>query len=88
MLIDYLDEQLFDASKWRSGTPQDLGLICRSDILISNKITLREYAVGYCDADKLICRPKVNNKAIMFYKNGVYFWFHITNYEFNKIFKE
>lgn len=83
--LEYLDEQLFNASRWRSGTPTDLLISCRKQSIIDNRQEIRSYAIGYCDAEKLICRPKVNNKAVMFFKDDIHFWFHITNEEFEVI---
>ena len=84
--IEYLDEGLFTWSRWRGGSPVDLGIfLCRENIIFENKHILKEFAVGYCDGEKLICRPKRNNKALMFFKNGEHFWFHITNREWKFI---
>ena len=80
--MEYLGEHLFNWSRWRSGSPADLSLACRTEILVLNKRFIRKYAVGYCDAERLVCRPKVNHKAVMFFKDGFHFWFHLTNKEF------
>jgi hypothetical protein len=85
--MEYLDEQLFTWSRWRSGSPADIGLICRENIIISNKERIKQLSVGFCDADKLVCRPKENQKAIMFFKDGYHFWFHLTNKEFKAIYE-
>lgn len=83
--MEYLDEQLFTASRWRSGTPADLLIQCRTQSIVENKSILKSYTVGYCDAEKLICRPKEECKAIMFFKDDRHFWFHVTNEEFGAI---
>lgn len=49
---------------------------------------LKEHAVGYCQGDSVICRPKANTKAVMFFVNEKHFWFHLSNYEFSIIFEE
>jgi len=82
-----MDSSLFDWLTWRSGTPLDLGItICRYNYIIKKKEIIKEYAIGYCKGESLPCRAKPNHKAIMFYKNGVHFWFHLTNKEFEEIF--
>ncbi len=82
----YLDEQLFTWSRWRAGTPVDLGLIASESILISNRLILVDHTVGYCNGEGLVCRPKNEHKAVMFFKDGVHFWFHLTNKEFEAIY--
>ena len=85
MKLEYLDEQLFTASRWRSGTPADLLIQCRTQSISKNRHTLKAHAVGYCDAEKLLCRPKNEHKAVMFFKDDIHFWFHVTNREFEVI---
>jgi len=85
-----LDSSLFDWLTWLRGSPADLiGCShCRSDDFRRWRHTLREYAIGYCDAEGAPCRPKREHKCVMFSKNGVEFWFHLVNKEFNIVFKE
>lgn len=87
--IKKLDSSLFDWQKWRQCDFADLAIVCRfynitSEITIN---TLRKYTYGYCDGENLLCRPKLHNKAIMLHKNGVDFWFHVKNDEFDIIFE-
>ena len=55
--------------------------------IIANKNILKQYAIGYCDGENLGCRPKENEKAIMFLKDDIYFWFHLRNKEFEIIYE-
>lgn len=43
---------------------------------------VREFGVGYCEADKIKIRPKNSSYAVMFEKDGERFWFHIQKWEF------
>lgn len=87
-MLEYLDECLFTWSRWRSGSPVDIGIVpFKESYIISNRDNINKFSVGYCDAEKLICRPKTNHKAIMFFKEDEHFWFHITNKEFVRVFE-
>jgi len=89
MQIERLDSTLFDWLAWRAGHPLDLGILrCRYAFIVAKGDVIRRYAVGYCDGGSLPCRPKAGHKAVMFFKDGVEFWFHITNREFEAIFEE
>jgi len=59
---------------------------CRKDDLFRKRKLLQKYAIGYCDAECLRCRPKTKNKAVMFLKDNQFFWFHLRNEEFDLIF--
>lgn len=54
--------------------------------LLERKHWLRENTEGWCYAESLMCRPKVNNIAVMYFVQGKYFWFHMRNGEFYEIF--
>jgi hypothetical protein len=89
-LIPQLDSSLFDWLTWRSGTIHDLEIkACRYDLITSNqgKEQLRKYAIGFCYGENLPCRPKLKEIAVMFFKNDLYFWFHLRENEFMKVFK-
>ena len=85
-MIQKLYPELFDWLSWRSGSPADLFVRCDEKVLISKKEILKYYAIGYCDGERLECRPKENCKAVMFYKDDITFWFHLTNFEFQEVF--
>ncbi len=83
-----LDSSLFTWLNWRAGSIHDLGLSCRYfDIITRGKELLKKYAVGWCYGENLPCRPKENEIALMVFKDGEQFWFHIRNKEFNEVFK-
>lgn len=87
-IIPQLDSSLFDWLTWRNGTIHDLGIqACRYELIISEngKEQLRKYAVGFCYGENLPCRPK-QEMAVMFFKNDLYFWFHLRKNEFEKVF--
>ncbi|WP_298751933.1 hypothetical protein [uncultured Arcobacter sp.] len=86
--MDNWNQLRFTWSRWRSGSPLDFFTECRTNALIAKGHMLREYAIAYCNAKILSCRPKRNHKAVMFYKDGEHFWFHLSDYEFDRIFKE
>jgi hypothetical protein len=78
--------EFFDWLHWREGSPLDLFVVCRTDVLLASRRALRKHAVGWCRGENLGCRPKNNHKAVMFFKDGHHFWFHLTNHEFREIF--
>jgi hypothetical protein len=86
-MLDYYDPTLFTASRWRNGSIHDFGILSRYQEIMKNKDVLRKYAIGYCNAENLICRPKINHKAIMFLKDNYFFWFHLPNNEFKEIYE-
>ena len=88
MKLEKKDPQLFNWSSWRNGSPAELFLVASFHILTITygKSVIRKYAIGYCDGETLICRPKTEHKAVMFEKDNEIFWFHLTNREFERIF--
>lgn len=87
-MIPKLDATQFDWITWRSGDVwNDFHILCKTLHLVANGDILRKYAIGYCYGENLICRPKENHVAIMFYKDGKTFWFHLRANEFEGIFK-
>lgn len=85
-----LDSSLFDWITWRSGSIWNIFKIRhRAVALLENKKLIRKYAIGYCNASQIPCRPKANHVAVMFDTGeGYTWWTHFKNYEFNTIFKE
>lgn len=80
----------FDWSKWRHGTPLDLGLQCRSWDLLSDRgqKILREHCIGWCRGEETMARPKENHIALLMSKNNEEFWFHVKKNEFKETFPE
>jgi hypothetical protein len=83
-----LNSSHFTWSRWRAGSPADFAVSCRTDDLVKIRDRLKAHAVGYCHAEGLLCRPKIDHKAVMFWKDGHHFWFHLRNKEFSLIFGE
>lgn len=83
-----LDSSNFDWLKWEAGSIHEFNLPCRFINITSKKgkNILKQYAIGWCYGENVICRPKENNIAVMFYKDEKYFWFHLRNKEFFEIF--
>ena len=42
---------------------------------------IKGYAIGYCEASRVIVRPNPKCYAVMFEKDGERFWFHIEKWE-------
>lgn len=84
-MIPKMPSDSFTLSRWRVGNPLlILGQQLRSNNIPRNKI--RDKAVGFCDAERLACRPKLNHKAVMFLYEEEYCWFHLRNKEFEECF--
>jgi len=86
--LEKIDSTNFTWDKWRAGSIKDFNIPCRFISLTSeiSKRTLREYAIGWAWGENLMCRPKENEVAVMFYKDEEYFWFHLRRNEFYEIF--
>jgi len=79
-----LSEDSFSWSRWRAFNIIDVRFCYQNIIAFRN--VLRKYAVGYRRADYLRCRPKTNCYAVMFLKNGIFSWCHLTEREYNETF--
>jgi len=77
----------FTASRWRAGCLADLGLVFKDYVIIANAGVVRRYAIGWCEGEALVCRPKEDHVAVMFEKDGVWFWNHLRKNEFQFIFE-
>ena len=88
--IEHYNEQSFDWLSWRNGSLiNTLRIPHRTEIIILNKTIIRKYAIGYCKADNIPCRPKSNHIAVMFNTGEVYnWWTHLTKKEFELCFPE
>jgi len=54
--------------------------------IVSDKQIIRQYAIGYIESSKVLCRPKANCKAVMFLIDNEFSWCHVTDEEFKEIF--
>jgi hypothetical protein len=87
-MIPKINPLLFDWVMWRNGSPIDLfGMPLRDYSLYTIAPLIKKYAIGYCEAESLQCRPKLNHKAVMFDVGCEYYWFHLTDREFSAIFE-
>lgn len=90
--IERYNEQSFDWLTWRNGSLFSiLHIPHRFGAIILNKDKIRKYAVGYCEADNIPCRPKPGFVAVMFdteEANYDKWWTHITKKEFITCFPE
>ena len=79
----------FDWSRWRLGYKiwRNLGVACRKNDIIDKKDILLKHAIGYLDGDKLFCRPKNDEIAIMFILDDEFCWTHFRKDEFDEVFK-
>jgi hypothetical protein len=85
-MLEKMHGTSFDWLTWRGEGVIRLGVVQREAIIIANADILRKYAIGYCPAEEVICRPKKDCTAVMFLKDNDMFWTHLTNKEFNIIF--
>ena len=86
-IVPMLDSTLFTYDIWEAGSVHDFGIEhFRFDNLQDHKSKFKKNLLGYCFAEKLSCRPKENEVALMYEMNGKKFWFHIRNNEFIELF--
>jgi len=88
--IEHFNEQSFDWLTWRSGSIiNNLRIPHRTELIVLNKNIIRKYAIGWCKADNIPCRPKVNHIAVMFNNDNINnWWTHLTIKEFKLCFPE
>ncbi len=89
-LLNKIDSSQFNYRIWEAGTIHEIiEAPCRYKYITKGhgKKQLKKYAVGWCGAEKLLFKPKQNEIAIMCFKDGKHFWFHIRKEEFNKIWR-
>jgi hypothetical protein len=65
-----------------------LKLETREDVIISNKGLIREYAIGWCHGENIVCRSKEDTIAVMFLTNEIEWWTHFEIKEFVACFPE
>lgn len=52
------------------------------------KSILRKFIIGWCEGERLACRPKTGEVAVMIERDVRKFWFHLRKEEFDVISKE
>lgn len=88
--IQHYNEQSFDWLSWRNGSLiYTLKIPHRFEIIRFNVDIIRRYAIGYCGADTIPCRPKRGYIAVMFNTgDNDNWWTHLTIKEFVLCFPE
>ena len=84
-----LDPTQFDWLSWRGGGFSEfMGFPARLATITSEpgRSEIRKRAVGWCRGESLACRPKVDEMAVMFFKDGEHRWFHMRKCEFVEVF--
>lgn len=87
--IEQLPSFEFSFERWNAGTYLDLGFYnghfdIRTPV---GQNIIRKHAIGYCPGESLEVRPKLDCTAVMYFIDGICFWSHLTNQEFNMIFR-
>ncbi|MDD5589051.1 MAG: hypothetical protein PHP92_03305 [Candidatus Nanoarchaeia archaeon] len=85
-MLEKMHGTSFDWLSWTGCGLLELEINNRKEIIINNIPIIKKYAIGYCPAEQLICRPKINEIAVMFLKEDKYFWTHFTKKEFLIVF--
>ena len=84
--MERLESSLFDWLTWRAGSIEEvLKIPQREECLVDKAEVLRQHAIGWCPAELLLCRPKTDCVAVMFWVKERAFWTHLTKQEFNRI---
>ena len=86
--VSRLPSHHFSYERWGAGKLLDMGIYNRYWSISLNTHIIRKYAVGYIESERLMVRPKLNEVAVMFYYNDVYFWTHLARKEFIICFPE
>lgn len=89
--LEKMDSSQFNYRLWEAGTIYEIiEAPCRYKYITKGlgKQQLKKYAIGWCNAEGLLFKPKQDEVAIMCFKEGRHFWFHIRRKEFDKIWKE
>jgi hypothetical protein len=78
----------FDWLRWHYGIDiwREIGASCRYFSIIERKETLKKYAIGYIEGEKLNCRPKESEIAVLFIINDEFCWTHFRKEEFENVF--
>lgn len=89
--IDRIDVTQFTRRRWEQGSVHTIigDVPCKEKYLTSPLVAeqIRKFAIGWCPAEHLAWKPKHDEVAIMCFKDGEHFWFHLRVKEFKKIWK-
>lgn len=90
--MEWFNEASFDWLSWRNGSVLSVfNIKHRYGPIYTNRKLIRKYAIGYCRADNIPCRPKPGWIAVMFdtqQENMNTWWTHFTIKEFQTCFPE
>ena len=84
--LQHMHGTSFNWLSWRRGNLHLLNIEYNTFHILHHKNAIKKYAIGYCEGDKVLCRPKLNRMAVMFLKDNETFWTHLLINEFNQIF--
>lgn len=85
--IPRMNAACFDWLTWRSGSILEVfNIKHRYWSIKENRNVIRKYAIGYCDACRIPCRPKDGYIAVMFETDFRQWWTHFTAKEFKYCF--
>ena len=86
MNLEHMHSTSFNWLCWRRGSLHLLDIQYNTFHILLHKMSIKKHAIGYCEGDKVLCRPKQNRVAVMFFRNGETFWTHLLTIEFEAIF--
>jgi len=87
--IPELPQDSFDWLRWIRGLGIWTKLLkcrCRFSNIVDRRNDIRSLAVGFIDGEKLWCRPKSDEVAVMFIVDDEFAWTHLTRKEFEYVF--
>jgi pyruvate-formate lyase-activating enzyme len=86
--IPKIDSTLFEWNTWKAGSIHDLITgPCRTLNIVAQRDLIKKHAIGWCKGESLSTRPKKNETALMCFKDGNQFWFHLRNNEVFEIYR-
>ena len=87
-MIEKINPEQFTWQRWRAGGLHTFFIPCRGEGLTSPRAIriLKEFAVGYCESERILCRAKKDHVTVMFFYKEKHFWFHLRRREFNRVF--
>lgn len=81
-----IDSSLFTWQRWRANEFfHCFGVSVRYSYEVIEHV--RKASVGFCRGENLVCRPKENKYAVMFWDGNKHWWTHLNYEEFVRIFK-
>lgn len=73
-MLEHMHDTSFDWLTWAGGGLTRLGLAAlRFELIKDNADLKKRHAVGFLEGEKLLCRPKTGEVAVMFLKDEIFF---------------